>query len=76
VFFLLYLYDQFSLSQEECPVFLSGYIEIYPSAIDILQQYIKQITLSEFPKRYQYTDSFKDLTQHHCTQLINLARCE
>jgi hypothetical protein len=76
VFFLLYLYDQFSLSQEECPISLSGYIELYPGALDLLPQYIKQITLSCFPKRYFYSDSFKDLTQHHFTQLINLARCE
>jgi len=76
VFFLLYLYDQFSLSQEECPLSLSGYIEMYSGALEMLQQYIKQITLSGFPKRYLYSESFKDLTQHHCTQLINMARCE
>lgn len=76
VFFILYLYEQFSLSQEESPVILSGYIEMYPGITEVLHQYLKNIVIRKLPGIYTYSQSFSGLTQHHLSPLINLARCE
>jgi len=76
VFFILYMYEQFGLSQEESPLILSGFIEMYPGATSLLEQYLKKITLRGFPGNYNYCDSFSAITQHHFSPLINLARCE
>ena len=76
VFFILYLYEQFSLSQEIAPVILSGFIEMYPGTTELLNHYLKKIVIREFPKGYSYSHPFKDLAQHQYSQLINLARCE
>jgi hypothetical protein len=75
VFFILYLYEQFSLSQEETPLTLSGLIELYPGTVELLDQYLKQTAIRKFPANYVYSDSFRELTQHHHSPLINLARC-
>jgi len=76
VFFILYMYEQFGLPQEEVPVILSGFIELYPGAAELLNQYIKQIILRDLPKGYAYSHTFGDIEQHHYSQLMNLARCE
>jgi hypothetical protein len=76
VFFILYMYEQFSLSQEESPVLLAGYIEMYPGTSELLHQYVKHIVIREFPKSYTYSNTFRDLSQHHYSPLIQLARCE
>ncbi|MFA5815912.1 MAG: DUF3822 family protein [Bacteroidales bacterium] len=76
VFFILYMYEQFSLSQEESPVILSGFVEMYPGTTELLYPYLKKIVIREFRKSYTYSHTFSDLAQHHFSQLINLARCE
>ncbi len=75
-FFILYMYEQFNLSQEESPVTLSGFIELYPGAVDLLSNYLKKIVIREFPKSYTYSNTFDELDQHQFSPLINLARCE
>jgi hypothetical protein len=76
VFYIMYMYEQFGLSQEESPVILSGFIESFPGTTELLFQYLKKIVVGEFPKSYSYSDTFNSLEQHHFLQLINLARCE
>ncbi|MCX6224471.1 MAG: DUF3822 family protein [Bacteroidia bacterium] len=75
VFFILYMYEQFSLSQEDSLLVLSGFVEMYPGTIELLNQYLKKIVIREFPKSYTYSHTFNCLTQHHYSQLINLAGC-
>jgi len=75
VFFILYLYEQFGLSQEESPVIIDGFPELYPGTTELLHQYLKQIVIRKFSKNYTYSQSFSDIVQHHNTQLLNLARC-
>lgn len=76
VFYILYLYEQFGLSQEESPVILSGYIEMYPGCAELLQQYLKQVIIRKFPKVFTYSDSFGELATHQLLPLLNLSRCE
>jgi len=76
VFFILYLYEQFGLSQEECPATLSGFIELYPGIVELLNHYLKKVVIREFTGNYTYSHTFSELAQHHYSQIINLARCE
>lgn len=76
VFFILYLYEQFGLSQEESAVTLSGFIEMYPGTTELLNHYLKKIVIREFPNIYTYSHTFNELAQHQFSQIINLARCE
>ncbi len=76
VFFILYLYEQFGLSQEETALNLSGFLERYPGAIELLNQYLKQAEISKFPKEYSFSNCFSDIVQHHLVSIINLSRCE
>ena len=76
VFFILYLYEQFGLSQEESPVTLSGFIEMYPGAVELMNHYLKKIVIREFPSSYTYSHIFNELAQHQFSQILNLARCE
>jgi hypothetical protein len=76
VFFILYLFEQFGLSQEECPVTLSGFIELYPGTLELLNHYLKRIVIREFTRNYTYSPTFSELARHHYSQIINLARCE
>jgi len=76
VFFILYMYEQFSLSQEFSPVSLSGFIEMYPGTVELLQHYVKRTVIRKFPKSYTYSKIFSDLARHQYSQLISLARCE
>lgn len=76
VFFILYLYEQFGLSQEESPVILSGMPEKYPGAMELLARYLKKVIMREFPKSFTYSNTFSVLSQHHYSPFIHLARCE
>jgi len=75
-YYILYLYDQFGLPQEETPLFLSGFIELYPAANETLMKFIKKFGRLEFNKSYSYGSAFNTLIQHQFANLINLARCE
>lgn len=76
VFFILYMYEQFSLSQEETPLLLSGFPELFPGAIELLRQYLYRVVTRELPKSFAYSPVFNNLQQHHYSHLFNLARCE
>jgi hypothetical protein len=76
IYFILYLFDQFGLSQEETPLILSGFVEAFPDSQPILEKYLKKISYLEFNKSYSYSYTFNNLVQHHFAHLINLARCE
>ncbi len=76
VYFILYLFDQFGLSQEETPLILSGFVEVFPDSLPILEKYLKKISYVDFNKSYSYSYTFNNLIQHQFAHLINLARCE
>jgi hypothetical protein len=76
VFYILYMYEQFGLSQETCPLEIAGFIEMYTGAVELLSQYLIKIVFQKFPDSYTYSDNFSELTQHHITPIINLTRCE
>ncbi len=76
VFFILYLFEQFGLAQEESPVILSGFIELYPGLTELLQEYLKQVVIRRFPKAFSYSESFGELVPHQLLPLLNLSRCE
>ncbi len=75
-YYILYLYEQFGLPHEETPIFLSGYAEMYGGLTDLLQCYIQQVSKSDFPAAFTYSDCFKGLPAHHLLPILNLARCE
>jgi len=75
VYFILRLYDQFNLSQEETPLIISGWPDLYTSVKQILPGYIRSIRLKEFDKSYLYSERFADVIQHSYANLINLALC-
>jgi len=76
IFFILYMYEQFGLSQEESTVELSGYLEMYPGTEELLNRYIKKWVMPEITKRFTFSNPFNDLKHHHYSHLLNLARCE
>lgn len=75
-FFILYLYDQFGLSQEETPVELTGYIHQYPGAIDLLKDYVPKAGIRGLPEAFAYGHLFGDHFPSRHSPLIYLARCE
>jgi hypothetical protein len=76
IFFILYMYEQFSLSQEESPVELSGYLEMYPGTEELLNRYIKTWVMPDISQRFSFSNTFNDLKNHHYSHFLNLARCE
>jgi len=76
IFFILYLYEQFGLSQEECPVVLSGFPELFPGSTELLYKYLKNILFRRFPDVFTYSQTFIELKQYQFSPIINLARCE
>ncbi len=76
VFFILYLYENFNLSQENTPLILSGLLEMYPGTTDTLARYLSKIEYCKFPQGYTYCASFSELVPHEHTPLLNLATCE
>jgi hypothetical protein len=75
-YFILNLYEQFGMSQDESPVIISGFPELYPGILPLLHQYLKNVSLCRFPARYTYSNTFSVLAQHNFAQLIQLAGCE
>ena len=75
VYYILRVYDQFDLSQEETPLILSGWPELYTGANKVLSGYIRLIRFKEFDKSYLYSENFADVSQHSYANLINLALC-
>jgi len=76
VFFILYLYEQFGLSQQETPVILSGFPELYPGATELLYKFLGKVLFREFPDKFTYSATFGELAKHQFSQILNLARCE
>lgn len=76
VFFILYMYEQFSLPQDECPLILSGFIELYDGTVELLHPYIKKIDFRKFPDKFNAGDAFSEIKEHQFAQLFNLALCE
>ncbi|MFA6125857.1 MAG: DUF3822 family protein [Bacteroidales bacterium] len=75
-FYTLYLYEQFGFSQEETPLLVSGFIELYPGMMELLNRFLRKVVLGGLPDTYSYSPVFNSLTPYHFSQLINLARCE
>lgn len=76
LFFILYLYEQFSLSQEDTPLVIAGYPGLYPGINEMAANYIKRVVTRTFPSGYTYSPTFSTLEGHQLSTLINLARCE
>lgn len=76
LYFILYMYETFGLSQEETPLYLSGFPELFDGAGELLNTYLKRTVLLKFPKGFSYSQVFKDLPQHQYSPLIYLAGCE
>lgn len=76
VFFILYMFEQFHLSQDESPLIISGFIERYPGARELLDRYLRKVVMRGLPESFTYSNGFGDLVKHHYTHFINLARCE
>ncbi|MFH0762101.1 MAG: DUF3822 family protein [Bacteroidota bacterium] len=74
-YFILNAYDEFDLSQEETPLIISGWPELYPDTKKVLPGYIRSVRLKEFDKGYLYTQKFTDVHQYSYANLINLALC-
>ena len=75
-FFILYMYDQFGLSQEETPAELTGHLDRYPGALELLRDYIPKAGFSGLPKDFSYGHLFGDHFPSRHSPLINLTRCE
>lgn len=75
VYFILRVYDQFELSQEETPLIISGWPDLYSSANVALPGYIRSVRLMEFDKGFLYSGKFAEVSQHSFSNLINLAQC-
>jgi hypothetical protein len=75
LFFVLYLFDQFNLSQETTPVILAGFIEFYEDADRLLGKYIRTISRKDRDPGFSYSHTFSNLQIHQYSALINLAHC-
>jgi hypothetical protein len=75
VFFILYLYDQLNLSQEETPLLLSGFSGLFPELSDTVAGYIRNITIAGLPESFDYSPVFASIPAEWFTNLINLLRC-
>ena len=76
VFYILYLYDQFQLTNEQVPVELSGELDEHGELHHYLENYIRQIHFQTFNRSFSYSLGFNDLPQHKFANLINLFGCE
>jgi len=75
IYYVLYVFNQFGLIHEETPLEISGFIENYPGAANLLGNYVRQITYSRFNPDFRFSSSFTTLTPHHFNLLLNLPQC-
>ena len=75
IFYLLYVYEQFSLNPGQAVLTVSGTIEKESAIIDKLSDYIKDIRFASFSRGFNYSYTFGQLKQHRYHNLINLYNC-
>ncbi len=73
IYYILRIYNQFDLSQEETPLIISGWPDLYSGAMNTLKDYIRTVRFKEFEKSYLYSPKFDNVCQHAYANLINLA---
>jgi hypothetical protein len=75
VYYLLKICDQFSLSQKEVNIVLSGLIEEQSSLYKELYNYFIDITFQKIPANIVLPQTFGEFPSYYFSSLFNLAAC-
>ncbi len=76
IFFLLYVFEQLRLNQEETPVFLSGDIDRNSPHFEMLKKNIRKISFEKYSDHFNYSYKFMEVEPHRFSNLLNLNLCE
>jgi len=76
VYYILLLFDQFNLNNENCDLTLSGYVEKNSKVYLQLQKYVKHIKFDHLPESFNYSYTFDKIPHHRFSNLYNLLNCE
>lgn len=76
IYFILYVFDQFNLNNQETELILSGIIAKESKLYSQLSEFISHIKLDKPNEDFSYSYTFKKVPQHSFTNLFNLQLCE
>lgn len=76
LYFLMLIFDQFSLDPETVPVYLSGQILKESEIYKLLYRYIKKIQFTGAPEYISFGAAFQQLILHQYYDLFSLPICE
>ena len=75
LFFILYIYEQLKLNQEEDELILSGEISKTSEHYFLLRRYLKKIRFARPDELYTYSYTFGPSAEHRFVNLLNLFAC-
>ena len=76
LYYTLFVCEQLELNPEKIPMTVTGDIEDHSILYQLLNQYIRNISIPEEPTLGLFSFSENDLPFHHYAMLYNLATCE
>ncbi len=76
IYFLLYVFEQLRLNQEDTQVFIAGDIQKNSPHYEILKKHIRNISFEKYSNHFNYSYKFMEVESHRFSNLLNLNMCE
>lgn len=76
LYYLMLVFDQFNLDQEEVPVLISGFLLIDSEIYQAMYKYIRHIDFVHTPAHLHFPEPFRSLDHHFYFDLYSLTLCE
>lgn len=76
LYFTLFVCEQLELNPEKFPMSVTGDIEMGSALYQLLNNYVRNISIPEKPSSLSFALAADDLPFHHYAMLYNLALCE
>ncbi|MFH2142009.1 MAG: DUF3822 family protein [Bacteroidota bacterium] len=75
MYFLMYVYEHLKLDPENIPITISGDIERKSELVTHIEQFIKNVNFSLFPRSFMFSYHYKQLDEHVFSNLFYLEKC-
>lgn len=76
LYYLMLIFDQFQLDQEEIPVFISGMLLENSEIYQAMYKYIRHIGFVQVPAHLHFSEQFREVHHHFYFDLYSLTLCE
>lgn len=76
IYFVLYVFEQLKLNQDDTPVLISGDIQRNSPHYEMLKKHIRKISFEKYSNHFNYSYKFLEVEAHRFSNLLNLNMCE